>query len=146
MGQITATRNLVATKVVRHAGQWNIIPMTSISRWNEYDTQRFLIVDSLRGSLVCQLKADLIKFVVMAYFQNANHYDHARSSALIFTLLWRYNEHNGVSNHQRLDCVCSTVCSGVDKRKYQSSTSLAFVKGIHLWPVDSPPFVDVIMI
>ena len=25
MGQITATRNLVATKVVRHAGQWNPI-------------------------------------------------------------------------------------------------------------------------
>ena len=34
--------------------------------------------------------------------------------------------------------VCSTVCSGVDQRKYQSSASLAFVRGIHRWPADSP--------
>ena len=34
--------------------------------------------------------------------------------------------------------VCSTVCSGADQRKHQSSASLAFVRGIHRWPVDSP--------
>ena len=33
---------------------------------------------------------------------------------------------------------CSSVCSGADQRKHQSSTSLAFVKWIHRWPVDSP--------
>ena len=32
----------------------------------------------------------------------------------------------------------STVYSGADQRKYQSSASLAFVRGIHRWPVDSP--------
>ena len=32
----------------------------------------------------------------------------------------------------------STVYSGADQRKYQSSASLAFVRGIHWWPVDSP--------
>ena len=52
----------------------------------------------------------------------------------------------------RLD-FCSTVCSGADQRKHQSS--LAFVRGIHRWPVDSPhkgpvtrqiyPFDDFIM-
>ena len=51
--------------------------------------------------------------------------------------------------------VCTTVCSGTDQRKHQSSASLAFVSGIHWWPVDSPhkgpvtriffPFDDVIM-
>ena len=51
--------------------------------------------------------------------------------------------------------VCSSVCSGVGQRKHQSSTSLAFVRGNHRWPVDSPnkgpvtrkvfPFDDVIM-
>ena len=51
--------------------------------------------------------------------------------------------------------VYSTVCSGVDQRKHQSSASLAFVWGIHRWPVNSPhkvqvtwkmfPFDDVIM-
>ena len=33
--------------------------------------------------------------------------------------------------------VCSTVCSGIDQRKYQSSAPLASVRGIHWWPVDS---------
>ena len=31
-----------------------------------------------------------------------------------------------------------TVCSGADQRKHQSSASLAFVRGIHRWPVNSP--------
>ena len=34
--------------------------------------------------------------------------------------------------------VCSIVCSGADHRKYQSSASLAFVRGIHQWPVVFP--------
>ena len=51
--------------------------------------------------------------------------------------------------------VCSTDCSGADQRKHQSSASLAFVRGIHRWPVNSPhkgpvtremfPFHNVIM-
>ena len=51
--------------------------------------------------------------------------------------------------------VYSAVYSDADKRKYQSSASLAFVQGIHRWPVNSPhkgsvtrkmsPFHDVIM-
>ena len=52
--------------------------------------------------------------------------------------------------------VCSTVHSGADQRNHQSSASLAFVRGIYRWPVDSPhkrpaarkmfPFDDGIMI
>ena len=52
--------------------------------------------------------------------------------------------------------VYSTVYSGVDQRKHQSSVSLAFVRGIHRWPLNSPqkgqvtrkmyPFDDVIMV
>ena len=55
-----------------------------------------------------------------------------------------------------LTIVYSTVYSGVDHRKHQSSAPLAFVRGIHGWPVNSPykwpatrkmfPFNDVIMI
>ena len=51
--------------------------------------------------------------------------------------------------------VCSTVCSGADQRKHQSFASLAFFRGIHRWPANSPhkapvtrkmlPFDDVIM-
>ena len=55
----------------------------------------------------------------------------------------------------RLTVVYSSVYSGADQRKHQSSASLAFVRGIHRWPVNSPykgpvrrkmfPFDDVIM-
>ena len=37
-----------------------------------------------------------------------------------------------------LAVVCSTVYWGADQRKHQSSASLAFTRGIHRWPVDSP--------
>ena len=54
-----------------------------------------------------------------------------------------------------LTIVCSIVYWGTDERKHQSSAPLAFVWGIHRWPVNSPhkgpvmrkmfPFDDVIM-
>ena len=37
-----------------------------------------------------------------------------------------------------LAIVYSTVCSGPDQRKHQSSALLAFVREIHRWPVNSP--------
>ena len=55
-----------------------------------------------------------------------------------------------------LTIVYSTVHSGADQRKHQSSVSQAFVQGIHRWPVNSRhrwpvtrkifPFDDVIML
>ena len=54
-----------------------------------------------------------------------------------------------------LTIVYSTVYSGADQKKYQSSASLAYVRGIHRWAVNSQhkspvtrkmfPFDDVIM-
>ena len=41
------------------------------------------------------------------------------------------------SQTTRLTIVYSTVYSGVDQRKHQSSASLSFVRGIHRWPVNS---------
>ena len=67
-------------------------------------------------------------------------------------LRWRHNESDDVTG---VSIVCLAVCSSVDKRKHQSSASLAFVGGIYRWPADSPqegpvsrkmlPFDDVIM-
>ena len=61
-----------------------------------------------------------------------------------------------VSQITSLVSVYSRVYSGADQRKHQSSASLAFVKGIHRWPVNSThkrpvtrkmfPFDDVIML
>ena len=51
--------------------------------------------------------------------------------------------------------ICLIICSGADQRKYQSSASMAFGRGMHQWLVDFPhkgivtrkmfPFDDVIM-
>ena len=55
----------------------------------------------------------------------------------------------------RVSSCYSTGCLGVDQRTHQGFVSLAFVRGIHRWPVNSPhkgpvtrkmfPFDDVIM-
>ena len=69
-------------------------------------------------------------------------------------LQWRHNGHGVVSNHQPPDCLLNRLFSA-DQIKHQSSASLAFVRGIHRWPVNSShkrpvtrkmfPFDDVIM-
>ena len=68
------------------------------------------------------------------------------------SLQWRHNERDGVSNHQP-DCLLNRSSTG--DRKLLRSASLAFVRGIHRWSVNSPhkgtvtrkiyPFDDVIM-
>ena len=65
------------------------------------------------------------------------------------SLQWSHNENDGVPSHQPL------VYSGTDQKTHQSSVSLAFVRGIHRRPLNSPhkgpvtrkmfPFDDVIM-
>ena len=69
-------------------------------------------------------------------------------------LQWRHNGRDGVSNHQPHDCLLNRLFRRRSK-KYQSSASLASVRGIHRGPVNSPhkwpvtrkmfPFDDVIM-
>ena len=72
---------------------------------------------------------------------------------------WYHN--NGVtmsavmSQITGMSTVCSVACSSAHQRKHQRSASLAFVRGNHRWPVDSPhkepvtlkmfPYSDIIM-
>ena len=76
--------------------------------------------------------------------------------------VWQYCHYSDVimgamaSQITSLTIVYSTVYSGAQKRKHQISASLAFVRGIHRWPMRSPhklpvtwkmfPFDDVIMV
>ena len=70
------------------------------------------------------------------------------------SLQWRHNGRDGVSNYQSHDCLLNRLFKA-QKKKNQSSASLAFVRGIHRWPLNSPhkgpiarkmfPFDDVIM-
>ena len=59
---------------------------------------------------------------------------------IIRSLQWRHNERDGVSNDQMTSfwIVYSTVCSRAELRQHQSSTSLAFVRGIQQVAYDFP--------
>ena len=91
----------------------------------------------------------------------ANHRNQ-RNKHVGLPLVWAlWKKNNGVimtamsSQIIVVSIVYSTVCYGTDQRKHRSSASLAFVRGIHQWPVGSPnkgpvtrqmfPFDDVIM-
>ena len=91
-----------------------------------------------------------------------SHYNDVVMSAMAsqifsFTAIYStiYSIKDLVKKHQLLTIVYSIVYSGVDQRKHQSSASLAFARGIHRRPVNSPhkgpvtrklfPFDDVIM-
>ena len=82
----------------------------------------------------------------------------SQSNAHIALQQFHYNDvimGSMVSQITSLTISCRTVYSGADQRKHQSSASLAFVWGIHRWPVKFPhkgpitrkmlPFDDVIM-
>ena len=85
-------------------------------------------------------------------------YLHVKYSYLKLNMYTHYRDDiNGAmaSPTTSLTIVYPTVYSSADQRKYQSSALLAFVWGIHRWPVNSPhkgpvtwkmfPFDDVIM-
>ena len=71
-----------------------------------------------------------------------------------YRLLWRHEGCDGFSNHPRLECLPNRLFRR-RSRKTPISASLAFVRGIHRWPVNSPhkgtvtrkmfPLDDVIM-
>ena len=54
----------------------------------------------------------------------------------LFTLQWRHNGRDGVSNHKPHDCLLNRLFKRRSK-KHQSSASLAFVRRIHRWPMNS---------
>ena len=87
----------------------------------------------------------------------SNPAPHTSSSQKSMGSLFHYSDiimNATASQITSLTIIYSTVYSGEDQRKYQSSASLAFVWGIHRWPVNSPhkgpvtrkmfPFDDVI--
>ena len=61
----------------------------------------------------------------MDNLNSVKHYNDAIMSAMTYQITG-------------LTIVYSTVYSGTDQRKYQSSASLAFVREIHRGPVNSP--------
>ena len=90
----------------------------------------------------------IISSTLFLYFQRGE-------GCVYASLQWRHNGPDGVSNHQPRACLLNRLFWHRSKRN-QSSASLAFVRGIHRWPVNSPhkgpvtrkmfPFDDVIML
>ena len=54
------------------------------------------------------------------------------------SVVWHYNDVKMWSMASQITIVYSTVYSGADQRKHQSTASLAFVREIHRRPVNSP--------
>ena len=87
----------------------------------------------------------------------ANHRKRYHLFDSLFGLITHYSDviMGAISSQITLTIVYPIVYSGADPRKHQSSASLAFVRGIHRRPVNSPhkwpvtrkkfPFDDVIM-
>ena len=108
----------------------------------------------------------VITFAAILHIVNELHYEKYMRSVCGYTLVFvdlsrdRYHYNYAIMSSMAyqissLTSVYLTVYSGADQRKHQSSASLAFVRGIHRWPVNSPhkgpvtrkmfPFDDVIM-
>ena len=108
----------------------------------KWTPKRSLIGASIISNWTGVMHRPTIWKLVWDYISSVNKYSDVIIGAMAFQIT-------------SLTIVYSTVYSGADQRKHQSSTSLAFVRGIHRWPVNSPhkgpvtrkmfPFDDVIM-
>ena len=96
----------------------------------------------LSWNLVTQMWNIIVKYPGIFQYTVRNYKEEAKikpsEKALAMSgQLQCHNEHTGVSNYWLIEFF-STVCSGADQRKHQSPASLAFVRGFHRWPVNSP--------
>ena len=122
--------------------------------WHIYASVNQAIIGSDNGSVPSHYLKEYSGIVNQAHGSKLKWNCYRSTASFSEALQWRHNEPAGVSNHQPHDCLLNRH-SGADRRKDQSSASLAFVRGIHRWPVNSPhkgpitrkklPFDDVIM-
>ena len=75
--------------------------------------------------------------VLLTYIIHLHTHECSKAFRSTRTLQWCNKGPNGDLTHRRFNRK-STVCSGADQRNHQISTSLAFLMGIHQWPVNSP--------
>ena len=117
-------------------------PYVSNRRWNGYYSCQCIIIWCRVGSHATQLPGGCLNKNGGRFGNKIFHYNDVIMSEV-------------ASQLTSLTSVYLTVCSGADRRKHQSSASLAFVWGIHRWSANSPhkwsvtrkmfPFDEVIM-
>ena len=133
--------------------------------WSDQNVIAVLIWKYFGFSIVYPLNTyrNTIAYIIVSYGQYHSTIDLSLCSSLTpeKRKVLRENPQSDVimrvmaSQIASLKIVYSTAYSGADQRKHQSSASLAFVRGILRWPVNSPhkwpvtwkmfPFDDVIM-
>ena len=127
--------------------QWQAV--VSVMSW--CDTVLYSITINTLPIYWCKL-VDLIMDNIQWYCQIPIR--SAPQECMIHSLQWRHNGPYGISNHQPHDCLLNSLfwCRS---KEHQSTAPLAFVWGIHWWPVNSLhkgpatrnmfPFDDIIM-
>ena len=119
-------------------------PQTVMRRWC---SKRIALHNMVASPLIILQKMNKLRLHQLALKQHwwrhqqiqilKQQIHHLKVGSFLEALQWRHNECDSGSNHQPEDYY-STVYSGADQRKHQSSASLAFVRRIHRWPVNSP--------
>ena len=100
------------------------------SYWRSYNVRRKDICERWLGARISWVYYEWLLHEIMSvhlsislgYFSSRTYF------SITVTLQWA---------RWRLTIVYTTVYSGADQRKHQSSASQAFVQGIHRWPVNS---------
>ena len=145
-----------------------IVPCCAYATGNAY---RWYHISAIASQITGKSQDCLSKKLVQANINNTSNYRIivicegkllvVPSQKASIAESWFIVHHSGVimstiaSQITSLTIDYSTLYSGADQRKHKSSASLAFVRGIHRWPVNSPhkgpvtrkmfPFEDVIM-
>ena len=103
---------------------WSAIEGTVVKQWH---FKMFCLFGSQSWRL-CKCSAHIRPFQWYSWLCDRDNITH--SNAVIMGAM--------VSQIAGLLIVYWTVCSGADQIKHQNSALLAFVSGIHRWPVNSP--------
>ena len=145
-----------------------LISITCVSgKFVEYFTSRchvFLLTNLVEhyGNNISPIVTDDVKCLVFFSLQCRVYKSLKHSKVQLCAYVLRYIHYSDVIMREMASQITGvlTVCSafrlGAALRKRQNSASLAFVRGIHQWPFDSPhkgivtrkilPFDDVIML
>ena len=93
---------------------------------------------------IVHLTGGIVSWIFDTLFITAVSITHQNTRAIscicddiIMSLQWCHNESDGISNHWRLDCLLNRLFWCRSKKISFSSLSLAFVRAIHRWPVNS---------
>ena len=136
--------------------------MARLLFWRVFRLIRSAIKDIIRGIIYpLHLISRLQIFITVGDVKVSSVGNYTRQAGINVAFLFQHIYSDVImgamaSQIANFTIVCSTIYSSANKKKHQSSASLAFVRGSHRWPVNSPhkwpvtrkmfPFDDVIMI